>query len=262
MIIYKTLNEVSKALIYGTFEDGFSDYPIKIAMDQATFFKRFFGPEGNMLEHSYIAMKENQGIGLVFGGIRQFDGLKTMRCGTMCISPKHRRQGIGHRLMTKHIEKGAGEDCDQMFLEVLSDNEPAITLYELMGYKKVYDLEYYSMTDFEWLESVDTNFVEKISFEELVNFRKGFKGLHINWQNEIDYIAQVDVQNYGIKIDGQLVAAISTSHDRIFFIGVHSQHRNNDYGKILLKTCLGSETKKLSISFPNNSSLLGYCLKQ
>lgn len=52
----------------------------------------------------------------------------------VAVSPEHRRQGIGRRLMVELLEraKTAGMTCST--LEVRVSNEPAIKLYEDLGY--------------------------------------------------------------------------------------------------------------------------------
>lgn len=52
----------------------------------------------------------------------------------VAVSPEHRRQGIGRRLMIELLEraKTAGMTCST--LEVRVSNEPAIKLYEDLGY--------------------------------------------------------------------------------------------------------------------------------
>ena len=86
MIHYKMATEVAPELIFAAFNAGFVDYIIKIELSQENFFKRFFGPEGNHLTLSMVAFDDETPIGLCLGGIREFDGgVKTMRCGGLCI---------------------------------------------------------------------------------------------------------------------------------------------------------------------------------
>ncbi|MBZ9686920.1 GNAT family N-acetyltransferase [Clostridium estertheticum] len=186
MITYKCCIDVDRRVIFQTFLDGFSDYIIKFETTESLFFERFFGAEGNNLEYSFIAMEEGRGIGIILGGIREFDGLRTMRCGTMCVSPLFRNKGIASQLLKLHKKKAIEENCKQLFLEVIASNNNAINFYESNGYFKVYDLIYYSTEKFDWLENVTTDSIEDISIEELRAFRNSFSELHINWQNEID----------------------------------------------------------------------------
>lgn len=47
-------------------------------------------------------------------------------------SPEYRRKGVGGQLL-KFAE--AGLDFDELYLDVLKDNLPAVSLYEKMGYR-------------------------------------------------------------------------------------------------------------------------------
>lgn len=122
MIIYKNCEDVTMKEIFEAFASGFSDYVVPLTMDQNAFEARFFGPEGNSLNLSFIAFDQNQPIGLILGGIRQFDGLKTMRCGTLCIAPDYRGKGISQSLFEMHRSAAIASGCKQLFLEVIKGN--------------------------------------------------------------------------------------------------------------------------------------------
>ena len=105
MIIYLRGNEVSMEHIFQAFSLGFSDYSIRLTMEQDDFAARFFGPEGNSRSHSFLAMDEDQPIGLLLGGLRQFDGDKTMRCGTLYakILQRYCPINLSRSLITVHV---------------------------------------------------------------------------------------------------------------------------------------------------------------
>lgn len=65
--------------IYEAFTDGFSDYIINVSLAKEEFVRRFFGPEGNTLENSIIAFDGHKPIGLNLGGIKIYEGIKTLR---------------------------------------------------------------------------------------------------------------------------------------------------------------------------------------
>jgi len=261
VITYKCCSDVDRKVVFQAFCDGFFDYEIKFDITESLFYERFFEAEGNRLEYSFIAMEEGRGIGLILGGIRDFDGARTMRCGTMCVSPLHRRKGIARQLLKLHINIAIEENCKQLFLEVIVRNESAISFYESQGYFKVYDLIYYSTEEFGFLENVTTDLVEEISIEELRTFRNGFSQLHINWQNEIDYIAQTQAKVYGFKDKDKLVGAISINNGSIQFLGVQKSYRNIGIAKSLIKKCLNMKNPKIRVSFSNNCSLELYFRK-
>lgn len=261
MINYKCCADVDKKVVFQAFCDGFSDYIIKFDTTESLFFERFFGSEGNTLEYSFIAMEEGKGVGLVLGGIREFDGLKTMRCGTMCVSPLYRKKGIATELLKLHKNKAKEENCKQLFLEVIVGNDKAINFYKANEYFKVYDIAYYSTEKFHCFENVTTDFIEEISIEELREFRNTFSELHINWQNEIDYIAQTQAKIFGFKENNKLVAAISINNGAVQFLGVQKSCRNKGVAKSLLKKCVEMNIPKIRMSFSNNSNLELYLRK-
>ena len=261
MISYKNCNQVDKSLIFRAFSEGFSDYMIKFKITESHFFNRFFGPEGNELKYSYIALEDSKGVGLVLGGIRQFDGLKTMRCGTMCVLPSYRGKGIATKLMELHKVKAIEEKCKQLFLEVIVGNDKALSLYKKLGYNEVYNISYYSKDDFNWLKDVEVNEVEEIGIDELKKFRNTFSDIHINWQNEMEFIEKTKAKHYGLKKKGKLIGAISSLNGKIFFIGIKKEFRNRGISKKLIKATIVENIENLRVSFPNNSSLDGYFRK-
>ncbi|QNV59609.1 hypothetical protein GMA19_04826 [Paenibacillus polymyxa E681] len=102
MITYMRCNDASMEHIFQAFLLGFWDYSIRLTTVQDDFAARFFGPEGNTRNYSFLAMDEDQPIGLILGGVRQFDGYKTMRYGTLCVAPAYRGQGISNKLLELH----------------------------------------------------------------------------------------------------------------------------------------------------------------
>ncbi len=258
MLNIKKCSEVQKKIIFDTFKNGFSDYTIKFSMDEEFFFKRFFGPEGNSLDLSYIAMDEEKGIGLILGGIRDFDGRKTIRCGTMCVIPEMRGKGISQRLFEMHMEAAISNKCEQLFLEVIKGNDRAINFYIKNGYEKIYDLNYYICDKNDSLTNIRNDGVCEIDFDEIRDFREKFGEVHMNWQNEMEYVKETNSKFYGIKSNGKLVAAISELNSNISFLGVLDTHRKKGFAKGLLKFCFDKNSGVLSTSFPNNSRLTGF----
>ncbi|MCB2289107.1 GNAT family N-acetyltransferase [Clostridium sp. CS001] len=261
MITYKCCADVDKEVVFHAFCDGFSDYIIKLETTESPFFERFFGAEGNSLEHSFIAIEEGRGVGLILGGIRDFDGIRTMRCGTMCVSPLHRKKGIAAQLLKLHKNIAIEKECKQLFLEVITSNDVAISFYEANGYFKVYDIAYYSTEKVDFFYGERTELIEEISIEELRLFRNAFCELHINWQNEIDYITQTQAKIFGFKDSNKLVGAISINKGAIQFLGVGKEYRRKGIAKALIKKCVDMKESKIRVSFSNNSSLELYLRK-
>src|SRR5690554_5103896 len=102
IVVYKNCYDVDFELVYQCFNEGFSDYIVKFDLSLEAFKKRFFGPEGNDLKHSFIAIENNRPVGLILGGIKYFQGIKTMRCGALCIVPDFRGTGVADELFYLH----------------------------------------------------------------------------------------------------------------------------------------------------------------
>ncbi|MEM0352406.1 MAG: ribosomal protein S18-alanine N-acetyltransferase [Sulfolobales archaeon] len=89
----------------------------------------------------YNMCRIEYGIGHVRKGI-----VKQGHVVSIAVLPEFRRRGIGTALMVKAMDSmkekyGAGE----VYLEVRVSNEPAIKLYEKLGFKKVKVLKRYYM---------------------------------------------------------------------------------------------------------------------
>ena len=262
MIQYKRCSEVSIDLVYEAFKDGFSDYIIKMEVSKEDFIKRFFGAEGNSLEHSFLALDGEKSVGLILGGIKVYETINTMRCGTLAVHPEYRGIGVSQTLFELHKEEAIQNGCKQLFLEVIVGNDRAINFYNKLGYEKVYDLSYYNLNDVTEIRNKDYKDIEvkqleyptfKVEIQKWLNF-------HINWQNDLDYIEKTNNTFYGAYVDNDLKGTVCVNEQgKISFIFVDKDYRNIDVGTKLLRTA--SEELKLSslsIGFPNNSLLEGF----
>lgn len=266
MINYKRCSEVDLQKVYDAFSIGFSDYIIKIQMPKEAFLERFFGPEGNSLETSFIALDNERPIGLVLGGVKVYEGIKTMRCGTMAIDPSYRGLGISKELMKLHKKEAIKNGCKQLFLEVIVGNDRAINFYKKTGYEKIYDLSYFSGDNLKIIEQKLNNEVDikEINFQKLKGFSEKSSDVHINWQNDIDYIKKLKGQeNYGAYVNNELIAVISANkNSKINYLYVTKEHRGKHIAASLIKhAVIQLDLDKLSIGLPNNASLMGFLKK-
>ncbi|WJE25616.1 GNAT family N-acetyltransferase [Bacillus cereus] len=265
MIQYKRCSEVSIDLVYEAFKDGFSDYIIKMEVSKEDFIKRFFGPEGNMLEHSFLALDGNQSVGVILGGIKVYESIKTMRCGTLAVHPDYRGIGVSQKLFGLHKEEAIQNGCKQLFLEVIVGNDRAIHFYNKFGYEKVYELSYYNLNDVTKIINKDFKDIEvkQIEFQPFKFGIQKWLNFHINWQNDMDYIEKTNNTFYGAYVDNDLKGSICVNEQgKISFIFVDKYYRNIGIATQLLQVA-SKELKlsRLSIGFPNNSLLEGFLKK-
>lgn len=263
MISYKRCSEIDVDLVYDAFQIGFSDYIIKVQMPKELFINRFFYTEGNSLERSFIALYKNKAIGIVLGGIKQYEGIKTMRCGTLAVDPQHRGKGIGQRLMKLHREEAIKHKCKQLFLEVIKGNDRAIRFYKKIGYEKIFNLTYFSLSTFDVLDKsnkLGVN-IKQTDIKELKLVREKIKDIHVNWQNDIEYIEKSKGQiTLAAYIKEKIAGIISINENtRINFLWVENGLRHNRIGTNLIARAVKElKISKVTIGFPNNASIQGF----
>ncbi|MFV0516203.1 MAG: GNAT family N-acetyltransferase [Aminipila sp.] len=263
MITYKKCTEVNESAIFQAFQIGFSDYIVQTEMTRDFFMKRFFGQEGNALEFSFIAFDGDKPVGLNLGGIKVYEGIKTLRCGALCIHPKYRGTEVSKRLFTLHKEVAIDNGCKQMFLEVLVGNDRAINFYKKQGYEKVYDMVYYSHNNPLELKAdiTDDLRIDMIDLDSLRTLSHEVQDIHINWQNDFDYISHIDDQvHYGIIKDDKLIGGMSIHpNGKISFLWINSMFRCQGIGRSLIKHGVKElNIEKLAINFSNNVKRLGF----
>lgn len=263
MISYKRCSEVGIDLIHDAFQMGFSDYMIKIQVPKGIFESRFFYTEGNSLQQSFIALDKNEAVGIVLGGIKDYEGIKTMRCGTLAVAPQYRGKGIGQRLMKLHKEEAIKHKCKQLFLEAIEGNDRAISFYTKLGYEKIFNLTYFSLSTLNVLDKTNKLRVniKQADIKELKLVREKIKDVHINWQNDIEYIEKSEAQIILVAyIKDKIAGAISVNENtRINFLWVEKGLRHNGIGTNLIDVAVKElKLSKVTIGFPNNASIQGF----
>ncbi|MBM7655914.1 ribosomal protein S18 acetylase RimI-like enzyme [Neobacillus cucumis] len=266
-IRYQKCSDVSDFLIYQAFMDGFSDYIVKFKFSEEEFINRFFGPEGNSRENSFIAFDQERPVGVILSGVKVYESIKTMRCGTLAIHPEYRGKGISQRLFELHKQEANNLGCKQLFLEVIVGNDRAINFYKRLGYEKIYDIVYYTNSNLSKLYSAKSQsdlYLKKIDFSL---FKQGIeeRNYHINWQNDLEFIAEIPTNTYyGALNNGQLKGALCISPSgKISFLMIEKTSRGKGLASALLKTAAEDlQLTQMSTCFPNNSLLELFFKKQ
>lgn len=263
MIHYKRCSDVRMEDIHTVFHSGFSDYIMKVDIPFDAFIERFFGPEGNQLQHSFIAYSSELPVGLMLGGYQEYEGLPTLRCGAMAIHPDFRGKEIAQKLFQLHQEEGKIIGCKQLFLEVIVGNDRAISFYKKVGYQKVYALKYFTLDNLDILfsrENAEIN-VGTITLEDIMEINNRLLDIHINWQNNLQYLSKLkDVEYYGIIGEGGLVGYISIGKTgKLYQLWVDPIERGKGIASNLVIHAVRSlALEKIFSSFPNNASLEGF----
>lgn len=142
-------------------------------------------------------------------------------------------------------------------------NDRAIYFYKKYGYEKRYDIFYYSLDDLLKLNNHKESHIEikEISIIEGEALICKAQDVHINWQNDTDYMKKSgSIICYGAYYEKALVGIICAyASGRISFLWVDRGFRGMQIASVLLKTvCKEMKLLKLSMGFPNNSLLEGF----
>lgn len=267
MITYYNCSEADISLAYRAFTVGFSDYIVKMDLSQDLFISRFFGTEGNQLEYSYIAMDEDKPIGLILGGLKRYEGVLTMRCGALAVHPDYRGTGVSSKLFELHKAIALACGCKQLFLEVIVGNDRAIQFYKKLGYRKVYDLSYYTLHQPLNLteRNVEGLAIKPFAFDSFAHFVRDLRIEHINWQNDLDYMKRSENNTYAAAyMDDRFIGTVCMSDSgKVSFLYVDADYRHQGIAaSMLAKLVEEKQPERISISFPNNHQLEGFLRSQ
>ncbi len=132
----------SHAELAALFTAGYEGYFMPVAVDEGAF--SFMAETWDYdLDASLVGVDGNDDVGLCMLGVRGTSGW----IGGVGIVTGRRGEGIGKQLMRAIEDRALSRGIEQLWLEVLVQNEPAIRLYEKLGYRVVRELEVWSLDD-------------------------------------------------------------------------------------------------------------------
>jgi ribosomal protein S18 acetylase RimI-like enzyme len=120
------------------FEAGYEGYYTPIHVDEAAL--RYMVDAWDIdLARSRIALQDGNPVGVAMLGVRGDEGW----VGGLGVVASHRRGGVGRALM----EALLAEAPPSVSLEVIEQNEPALRLYETLGFERTRILEVWSLRE-------------------------------------------------------------------------------------------------------------------
>ncbi|ANS74773.1 hypothetical protein AWM70_09355 [Paenibacillus yonginensis] len=134
-----TLEEAVKA-----WNDGFEGYAFDATTTPDAFLKRMAAEELSS-ELSIVGFQDGIPAGLVLNGIREADGHKIGWNGGTGVAAEFRGTGVGRQLIEAALTLFQENGVHLATLEALSQNTPAIALYQKAGYVQADELEHLSL---------------------------------------------------------------------------------------------------------------------
>jgi ribosomal protein S18 acetylase RimI-like enzyme len=145
------------------FNAGYEDYYTPFSVDEEAF--RFMSELwDDDLDASRVALVDGEPAGICKLAIRGDSGW----IGGIGVAVPHRGKGVAKELMRGVLDEARDRGLREVWLEVLVQNDPAIKLYEKLGFEHVRELEVWTLdlvADSNYLPSPVTRVHERIRVE-------------------------------------------------------------------------------------------------
>ena len=189
MITYRLLSSADFTSLYECFLEAFSDYQVDMRMSQEQFQQRAIR-DGVRLEISAGAFDGNRMVGFYMNASGMWlEKLTAYDVGTGVV-PAYRRQGVAKELFAFMVPQLKEASFSQYLLEVLTANEPAVSLYLRLGFSETRRLGVFRRSEPVKLSeaAVVVRHVEQPDWELFKSFWDGYP----SWQNSIEAVERTD----------------------------------------------------------------------
>ena len=230
---FKTLENVEKAELAKVFNSAFADYFIKIEINEKNLSDKIL-TENIILEKSVGTFLNGRLVGFILIGIDEFNGRKTAYNGGTGVLPEFRGNNLTSRMYQFILPQIIAENIYFQRLEVVTENIPAIKVYQKVGYKKTKTLVCFkgkiniskinNEVELKFLDEVD----EKI-FSQFWNTQP-------SWQNSISALKRTKHLNKiagAFHHSGLVGYIIFTESGRIKQFAVKPDFRHSGIGQTL-----------------------------
>lgn len=136
---YDTLEQVPFHAIAPCLNRAFSDYAVPIRLEEAEL-PGFFAASGIEKKRSFGAFLDGQLVGFLFCACQPYQGRSAAFAVGAGVVPEHRGKGAFTGLFALAEQRLKQISIEACYLEVLQQNEPAITLYQRLGFSVTREL--------------------------------------------------------------------------------------------------------------------------
>ncbi|TCL76383.1 acetyltransferase (GNAT) family protein [Hydrogenispora ethanolica] len=139
----KSLHDESLATIHAAFIAAFSDYSVRIELPYERFLEHLRGRDIRLADSFGVYHETGRLIGFVLNGLRERDGVTTGYDGGTGFLPAYRGQGLAALLFAEMQKELVRRQVRRYLLEVIRDNQPALRLYQKLGFTVTRNLNCY-----------------------------------------------------------------------------------------------------------------------
>lgn len=244
-----------------TMQRGFSDYFVKIEIDEQGY-RNKFALEGVELRNSAGAFLDGKMIGVTVNGADIWHGQKTVYDAGTAVVPEYRGNHVSTRMFEMMLPELKRMGFEKYVLEVIIQNEKAIRLYEKFGFSIKRRLGVFASKGNPAGHSLP-GYLEfrRIDFLPFAD-HKLFTDTGLAWQNSNDWLRRADSHGYQMIIFGvfrqtELVGlgAVSPSSGKVQRVAVDRNWSGKGIGRSILSKLAGAIEKPLVVVNLDTDSL-------
>ena len=188
-IICRYLARADFAALHATFLQAFADYFVTFQLSEEQLENHIL-QNAVELERSVGAFFEGEMVGFTLNGFGVWNDKKTVYDAGTGVVPSFRRGGVGKALFDFMTPDFSSEGYEQMLLEVISQNENAIRLYEKLGFRRTRRLIYFEQAaplEFETKNNFEIREIDAPDWDLFESFADG----KTSWQNSPASISRI-----------------------------------------------------------------------
>lgn len=237
MITYRLLSSADIGSLFECFLAAFSDYQVDMRMSQEQFAQRL-ARDGVQLEISAAAFDESRMIAFYINALGSWQAKKTAYDAGTGVIPSYRRKGVAEELFAFTVERFKEASVTQYLLEVLTGNEPAVSLYRKLGFVDTRRLAVFRkqapVKELGDLRNVSVRRVENPDWELVQMFWDGYP----SWQNSIAAVERIANEKIVVcaSVDDRCVGygVVFQPGTSLMQLAVASEHRRKGIGSRIL----------------------------
>jgi ribosomal protein S18 acetylase RimI-like enzyme len=229
----KTLSDIQVDDLLTTFNESFSDYLVPLQLTKEQLVSKLRSDRID-LNYSVGTFNENKLVGFILHGVDISRGQKLAYNAGTGVIPSQRGQGLTKKMYEFILPALKADRFNQVVLEVIRENLPAVKTYEKIGFSPLRNLECYR-------GEVSATVSEAVRIEELKHYDweslQKCWDFHPSWQNAVPAIELVKAANrsYEAFVEEQKVGYIvyNPLSKRVMQFGVNPNYRRKKIGSSL-----------------------------
>lgn len=238
MIKIKSLAGSNLDTLFETFSMAFVDYNIQLNKAEL---EKMLNRRGFVAELSFGAFDNDRLVSFTFNGIGMYNGLKTAYDTGTGTLKEYRGQGLASRVFAESIPSLVSAGVKRYLLEVLQDNNSAVSVYTKQGFEVFREFNYFvqDMSAVKpYCRGVGSDYsMREISSSDIIGVEDWWD-FSPSWQNSFEAISRKvsDFTVFGAFCNSKLVGygILEPSSGDITQIAVDKNHRRNGVATAIL----------------------------